>query len=134
VVSPDDIEVVRAAYEAYARGDLAAAAAAYAPDNEWDVHRLRPDADTTRGVDELAEGIGTWRDAWRDHFFELESLTPAGDAIVAVINEGGVGRTSGAPVRFRYGQIIVVRNGKIAKTVVYRDPEEAFRDAGIAPT
>jgi ketosteroid isomerase-like protein len=51
-----------------------------------------------------------------------------------VINEGGVGRTSGVPVRLRYGQVITVRDGKIAKTVVYRDPAEAFRDAGMAST
>jgi ketosteroid isomerase-like protein len=133
-VSREDVELVRAAYEAYSRGDMEAAAAAYAPDNEWDLHRFRPDIDATTGVDELAEGIGSWRDAWDDHFFELESLTEAGEDIVAVINEGGVGRTSGVPVRLRYGQIITVRDGKIAKTVVYRDPDEAFTDAGIAPT
>lgn len=113
---------------------MGTAAAAYAPDNEWDLRRFRPDIDATTGVEELAEGIGSWRDAWRDHFFELESLTDAGDRIVAVINEGGVGRTSGVPVRLRYGQIITVRDGRIVKTVVYRDPDNAFADAGIAPT
>ena len=133
-MSRADIETVRAAYEAYARGDLEAAAAAYAPDNEWDVRRFRPDVEAHRGAEELAEGILSWRDAWRDHFFEVESLTEAGDDIVAVINEGGVGRTSGVPVRLQYGQIITVRDGKIVKTVVYRDPDEAFRDAGVAPT
>ena len=133
-MSLDDVEVIRRAYEAYGRGDMEGAAAAYSEDNEWDSGRFRLDEQETRGMDELAEGIRTWREAWRDHFFELESLTDAGDCVVAVINEGGVGRTSGAPVRLRYGQIVAVRDGKIVKTVVYRDPEEAFRDAGIAPT
>ena len=132
-MSRADIETVRAAYEAYARGDFAAAAAAYAPDIEWDVRRFRPDVEMHRGTQEQAEGILSWRDAWRDHFFEVESLTEAGDDIVAVIHEGGVGKASGVPVRLRYGQIVTVREGKIAKTVVYRDPDEAFRDAGIAP-
>ena len=133
-MSADDLEVIRRTYEAYARGDAAATIAGYTEDNEWDVRRFRLDAEETHGIDEAAEGIRTWRSAWRDHFFELESLTDAGDCVVAVINEGGVGRASGAPVRLRYGQIITVRDGKIAKTVVYRDAEDAFRDAGIAPT
>jgi len=45
-----------------------------------------------------------------------------------------VGRTSGVPVRLRYGQVITVRDAQIAKTVVYRNPDEPFRAAGIAPT
>ena len=121
-VSLEDLEVIRRAYEAYARGDMEAAAAAYSKDNEWDTGRLRLDEEETRGMDELAEGIRTWRETWRDHFFEVESPTDAGDTVVVVINEGGVGRTSGAHVRLRYGQIVTLRDGKIVKTVVYRDP------------
>jgi hypothetical protein len=42
------------------------------------------------------------------------------------------GKSSGAPVTIRYGQVITVSDGKIAETVVCRDPEDAFDAAGLS--
>jgi ketosteroid isomerase-like protein len=83
-------------------------------------------------LDELATYIGSWRETWKDHAFSLERVVDAGDVVVAVIRESGLGKSSGAPVMIRYGQVITVSDGKIAETVVYRDPEEAFQAAGLS--
>jgi ketosteroid isomerase-like protein len=128
----DDMEVVHRAYEAYSKGDLAAAGSAYSEDTVWDVSRFRPDEGVHRGLDELAKYIGSWRETWRDHSFSLETIVDAGDVVVAVIRESGRGKSSDAPVSVRYGQVITVRDGKIVETVVYRDPEDAFAAAGVS--
>ena len=130
-MSRQDVELVRRAYAAYARGDLAEAGSAYSEDTVWDVSRFRPDIRVHRGLDELGDSISTWREAWDDHFFELEQAIDAGARVVAVIREGGRGKGSGAEVTIRYGQVITVRDGKIAETVVYRDPEDAYEAAGL---
>ena len=127
----EDVEVVRRAYEAYSKGDLAAAASAYSEDTEWDVSRFRPDEDVHSGLEELANALGSWRDTWTDHSFSLERIIDAGERVVAVIRESGRGKSSGAPVTVRYGQVITVRDGKIVETVVYSDPEDAFEAAGL---
>ena len=54
-----------------------------------------------------------------------------GERVVTVVRESGRGKSSGAPVTIRYGQVITVREGKIVETVVYGDPEDAFAAAGL---
>lgn len=127
-----DVEIVRRAYAAYAKGDLVVASSAYSEDTVWDVSRFRPDEGVHRGLDELAKYIGSWRDTWKDHAFSLESVVDAGDVVVVVVRESGRGKSSGAPVTIRYGQVITVSDGKIVETVVYRDPEDAFDAAGLS--
>lgn len=131
-MAEDDVEVVRRAYDAYARGDLAAAGSAYSEDTVWDVSRFRPDEGIHSGLEELAKYLASWRATWTDHSFSLQRAVDAGDRVVAVIEESGKGKSSGAPVTIRYGQVITVRDGKIVETVVYRDPDDAFDAAGLA--
>ena len=52
----EDAEVVRRAYEAYSKEDLAAAGSAYSEDTMWDVTRFRPDEGVHCGLDGLAKG------------------------------------------------------------------------------
>ena len=131
-MSRENVELVRHAYEAYARGDLPAAASAYSEDTVWDVSRFRPDVETHSGKDELAKNIGSWRETWSEHSFSLEQAVDAGGCVVAVIKESGRGKASGVPVTIRYGQLIRVRNGKIVETVVFSDPKDAFAAAGTS--
>ena len=131
-VSEESLSLVRRAYDAYARGDLATAASAYSEDTIWDVTRFRPDEGVHSGLEELAKYLASWRETWTEHSFSLERAVDAGgDRVVAVIEERGTGRSSGAPVAIRYGQVITVREGRIVETVVYRDPGDAFSVAGL---
>jgi ketosteroid isomerase-like protein/rhodanese-related sulfurtransferase len=130
-MSEEDLEIVRRAYEAYAKGDLATARQAYSEDTVWDVTRFRPDEGIHRGKEDLAGYIRSWRETWAEHSFSLEQALDAGDRVVAVIVESGTGKGSGAPVTIRYGQVIKVSGGKIAETIVYRDVDEALEVAGL---
>jgi ketosteroid isomerase-like protein len=127
----ENVDLVRRAYQAYSEGDLASAGSAYSDDTVWDVTRFRPDEGVHSGLDELTKYLGSWRATWTEHSFSLERAVDAGDHVVAVIQESGRGKSSGAPVTIRYGQVITVRDGKITETVVYRDPEDAFEAAGL---
>ncbi len=129
-MADEDVELVRRAYDAYSRGDLAAAGSVYSADTVWDVSRFRPDEGVHNGVEELARYIGSWRDTWSEHSFQVERIIDVGQRVVAVVRESGRGKSSGAPVTVRYGQLITVRDGKIVETVVYSDPEDAFDAAG----
>jgi ketosteroid isomerase-like protein len=133
-MSEEDVNVVCRAYEAYAQGDLAAAGSAYSEDTIWDVTRFRPDEGVHRGLEELAKYLRSWRETWSDHSFELERAVDARDRVVTVVRESGRGRSSGATVTVRYGQVITVRDGRIVETVVYSDPRDAFEAAGLANT
>lgn len=131
-MADEDVDVVRRAYQAYSRGDLVAAGSAYSEDTVWDVSRFRPDEGIHRGLDELARYLVSWRETWEEHEFALESVIDAGGAVVVVIRESGRGKSSGVPVTIRYGQVIRLSHGKIAETIVYRDPQDAFDAAGLS--
>ena len=131
-MSREDVELVRRAYDAYAREEFAEAGSAYSEDTLWDVTRFRPDEGVHRGLAELTKYITSWRQTWAEHSFALERAVDAGDRVVAVIRESGTGRASGASVTIRYGQVIRVREGKIVETVVYADPADAFAAAGVS--
>ena len=131
-MAEEDVELIRRTYAAYAEGDMATAGSAYSEDTRWDVSRFRPDEKAFEGVDDLAESLGSWRETWTEHSFSLEEIHDAGERVVTVIRESGRGRSSGAPVEVRYGQLVTVREGKITETVVYRDPGDAFAAAGLS--
>jgi uncharacterized protein len=130
-MSRENVEVVRAMYAAYARGDVEASLGAYTEDTVWDDTRYRPDGAVHRGRDALVEVVRTWRAAWDDYDIEAEEVLEAGDDRVAVVlRETGRGRGGGVEMTNRWGQIVTLRGGRIVHTTVYRDPEEALQAVG----
>jgi ketosteroid isomerase-like protein len=132
VVSQDDVDVVRAMWAAYARGDFEASLALYTEDTVWDDTRYRPDGGVHVGRDALVEVVLTWRAAWEDYEVEAEeALDAGGDQVAVVLRESGRGTGGGVEMTSRWGQVTTVREGRIAHTMVYRTPEEALRASGL---
>ena len=128
----EHVEVVRAMWAAYARGDVEASLGAYTEDTIWDDTRYRPDGAVHRGRDALVEVARTWRAAWEDYEIEAEEVLDAGDDRVAVVlRETGRGKGGGIEMTNRWGQIMTVRDGQIVHTMVYRVPEEALEAVGL---
>ncbi len=131
-MSQENVELVRAMWAAYTRGDFQASLAAYAEDTVWDDTRYRPDGAVHLGRDALVEVVRTWRGAWEDYDAEAEQVLDAGDDRVAVVlRETGRGKGGGVEMTNRWGQVMTVRDRKIAHTMVYRVPEEALEAVGL---
>ena len=131
-MSRENVEVVRAMWAPYARGDFEASLGAYAEDTVWDDTRYRPDGAVHLGRDALVDLVRTWRAAWEDYDIEVEEVLDAGDDRVAVVLlETGRGKGGGVEVTNRWGQVMTVRGGQIVHTMVYRAPEEALEAVGL---
>jgi ketosteroid isomerase-like protein len=130
-MSEADVEVVRRSYEAFACGDTAAALAAYSEDTEWDDTRFRPEGRVHRGRDELVELVRAWVGTWRDYSMSLERVVDAGDHVVVISEEHGIGKGSGIEVNTRLGALVDVDGGQITRTVIYASPEDALEAAGL---
>ncbi len=131
-MSRENVEVVRAMWAAYARGDFQASLAAYTEDTVWDDTRYRPDGGVHLGRDALVDLVRTWRGTWEDYEAEAEQLLDAGgDRVAAVLRETGVGKGGGVELTNRWGIVVTVRDRKIAHTIVYRTPEEALEAVGL---
>ena len=132
-MSQENVEIVRAMWAAYGRGDFRASLGAYTDDTVWDDTRYRPDGAVHRGRDALVDVVRTWRGAWEDYDVEAEEVLDAGaDRVAVVLRETGRGKGGGVVMTNRWGQVMTVRGGKIAHTMVYREPEEALAAAGLS--
>jgi len=131
-MSRENVEVVRAMWAAYARGDAQASLGPYAEDTVWDDTRFRPDGAVHVGRDALVDLTRAWRDAWEQYDIEAEDvLDTGGDRVVAVLRETGQGKGGGLELTNRWGVVMTVRSGKIVHTTVYRTPEEALEAVGL---
>ena len=73
-MSQENVEVVRASYEAVTRGNFEDSLSAYSEDTEWDDTRVRPDGGIQRGREAVGDRARTWAGTFSDMGMLLELL------------------------------------------------------------
>jgi|SRR5215467_2158176 len=124
--------IVREAFLAYDRGDIARVMDFVDPDLEWTY--LGPGQDpqpkVRHGRDELEKAIR--QQARRGLRAELEEVVAAGDQVILVMRTPGLSRyLSGLPDDRTY-DVLTVRDGRIVALHACRDHGEARLLAGIS--
>ena len=133
-MSEENVEIVRRAYEAYARGDLDAVLEAMDPDVEW-APAIAPllGVEPVRGKDALRRFLTQQLAEGFDDFEATpSSIEDLGDAVLVNVRYFGRGRTSGIPVSLEAFSLITLSGGK---TVTLRDYETrvaALEAAGLS--
>jgi ketosteroid isomerase-like protein len=129
-MSREDVEVVRAIWEAFSRFEFPAEA--FAEDVEWQTASDLPDPEICKGVPAiqrmLAEGWGTVTDP----ACEVEELVDAGDSVVVRWRGSGRGRASDVPMEWREAHTYVVRDGKVVEVREFRNWPDALDAAGLS--
>jgi ketosteroid isomerase-like protein len=88
-----------------------------------------------QGFDELRSFFDDWFstfpfDDWEQ---ELDDVIDCGDeVVVALTRQRGRGSASGVSVELQYAQVITFREGKIVRSVVYTDRDQALKAAGLS--
>jgi len=82
-MSQENVDIVRAGYEAYNRGDVEAALATLHPRIEWWPAADEPITDPYRGHDGYRSLVAGAREAVPDLYVEVEELFVAGGCVVA---------------------------------------------------
>ena len=123
-----DVALVRRAWDAFARGDVDAAAEAFDPQVRWHgageadsegACRNRQDAEAfMRGL--LADGVTA----------ELLDIREAGDRLVALVQMRHAAGEDDQPPP--HGELITVRNGKVTEMLSYPTLQEAQAAASAA--
>ena len=131
-MSQENVELVRAAYAAFNRGDFDAVATALHPEVEWHPYLGGLERTVYRGHDairamwsSIQEGFGgTLR-------IDLpEVVDCGGQTVVVVIEARGTGSGSGAEVQQGWAQLITVRDGRVFRVAAYADRDAALEAAG----
>lgn len=132
-MSQANVEVVRAMYEHWARGDFPASF--YDPEVEHSrIGAQTPDMEGEfRGLEELSRAMREYLHPFSDLRIEAEEIIDLDDDRVLVLSRHtAVGKLSGAPINHELGDLFTLRAGKIVRYDSYWDRAEAMKTVGLS--
>jgi ketosteroid isomerase-like protein len=128
-MSEENVEIVRAMFEQYARGDFSGWAN-LPGDFEFVASPDLPDAGTYRG-----KAASRWMAAWVESFEELTidatEFIDARDKVVVAILQRGRPRGSQTVVEGRWWVVMTLREGEVARTDAFPERAPALEAAGL---
>ena len=133
-MSEENVEVMRAAFEAIMRHNGEAFRRLYDPDIEWeDVSGLWGDWGTRRGLGDVQDAFRDWFEAFEEKVdFELENIADAGgDQVISSVGIRARGRISGLVVNQVIHFVSTVYGGRVVRIRAYREWTEALEAAGL---
>jgi uncharacterized protein len=122
----DDVEILRAAYEALNRGDIPGTVAVLDADAEWHEHSELPEADNYRGREVIQSFLESFLESWHDFRQEVEDLIAEDGKVLILLHMIGQGKGSGIRVEARYAHLWTMREGRGVRVDTYTDREEAL--------
>ena len=128
-MSPEDLEVVRRAYDAFAAGDLEKLRTFLAPDIEWRTTPEVPFMGNYSGLDEFLRGMDEWTSAFEDVTTEIEEMIDTGENVIVHHRMRARGRDSGVEVNLAIFQVVAVRDGQLARMHDYATRDDALEAA-----
>ena len=131
-MSQENVEIVRALMDSYARGDHEASMAAFDADVEV---TSPPDVtgggEAWRGRERARQGFISFLGAWTDYRYEVRDVIDCGDEVLVEAWQSGRGRGSGVEVSESIYTVWTVRRGSVVGLKMFRDRAEALEAAGL---
>jgi ketosteroid isomerase-like protein len=132
-MSQENVELVRAGFEAWNRRDIDSLMTRFSADVQW------------RLIGGFADLIGSdfkGRDGVRGFFTdmletvggqaEIETVLESDDRVVVIVSTAGTGGVSGTPSGMRWGQVYTFHGGQIASVDNYYEPADALEAVGLS--
>jgi ketosteroid isomerase-like protein len=131
-MSNENVELIRRAYDAYARGDLATMLEVVDLDLEWtylDPSLDDPQPQVCHGRHELEAALA--RQARQGLRAQLEKAVGHGDRVMVVVRTPGVDAYRLRQADDRNYDVFTVRDGRVVALRACRSRQEALRLAGL---
>lgn len=113
---PDNRELIRGAYAAFARGDVPAVLAILAPEVQWTEVEGFPYAGTYTGPDAILSGVFTRLGTeWEGFAAVPEELVAEGNYVVALGRYSGKFRKTGKTFTAPFAHVWEFREGRVVK-------------------
>ena len=127
-MSEENVEVVRAIFEAYAREGIGGGIAFLDPEVVWNAADEAPQ----QGVDAARAYMERWETEW-DHLTTVpEEFVDAGDRVLVAVRFSGRGRSSGIEVDALVYEIYSLRDGKVVRMDEFTERSKALEAAGLS--
>ena len=130
-MSQENVEIVKAKYDAYNREDWDAAFKDAAPDFELDLSRAVGPWRGVFGFDQARQVMMEMRETWESARLEPHEFIEAGDLVVVPFTMYMQGR-EGIEVAARLTYVWTIRNGAIERISMYLDKQDALEDLGLS--
>jgi ketosteroid isomerase-like protein len=130
-VSRENVEIMRAALEAFNRRDGAGFDALLDRDAEIVPVRAAIEETSYRGPDAGSQYCAAVEEAWKDLRWEVEEIRDGGNWVLALGRIGGRGRDSGAVIDTRGAWVAHFRDGSVTSFRTYPDRDEAIKAVGL---
>jgi ketosteroid isomerase-like protein len=124
------IIVLRAAYAAFNRGDIAAAAEPLDAQIEWSEPAEFPGGGTYHGREGAKQYLAQSRASWAEVISEPEQFIPAGNRIVVFVHARVRPKNSDEWQEVRLADVYTFHNGKAVQMRAFADRQEALRWVG----
>lgn len=126
-----EIAELRAAYDAFNRGDIEAAVKPLSPEIEWTEPAEFPGGGTYHGVQGAMQYLKQSRAGAAEVISEPERFIVAGDRIVVFVYARVLPKGGGAWQEVRLADVYTFRDGKAVQMRAFSDRQEALRWAGV---
>jgi ketosteroid isomerase-like protein len=120
----NDVELVLAGYEAYARGDIGAAVASLSPHVEWIEPESFPNGGRLQGRKAVAEYLRLSRERWAELTVEPTPYPRADDVVIVVRHHGRLRDGDAADVTV--ADVFKIRDGQVVRMEAFADPKEVL--------
>lgn len=131
----DRIEVLRAIFSEWEKGNFRASAGVLAPDVVAIWGEPPGDDIVCHGPREAAERFGEFLANWSEFRVRAEELIPIGrDHVLAIARQFGKGKASGVEIDARVHIVWRFKGRQVAGTYWFFDREKALRAAGLDDT
>ena len=127
-MSQENVEIVRAFFEAVRRGDFREAVTHLAPDVVYRVGQEGP----AHGPDAVRAIWERWESEWETVEMTHEHFIDAGEQVVVVTREEARGRGSGIEIVGYFFNVFTLRDRKIVHKVEFTERAKALEAAGLA--
>jgi ketosteroid isomerase-like protein len=131
-VSQENVEVVRAMFEHWARGE-------FPPEFiDPDIVHTRIGAQTPdmegewRGLEAFSRSFAQYLSAFSDLAIKADEIIDLDNRVLVLSRQTALGKSSGVPIDHELGDLFTLRGGKIVRYDSYWDRDEALRTVGLA--
>ena len=131
-MSQENVELVRAAYEAFERGDFDGMVADFAPTFEYVPTGMIPGvAGTYRGPEGLREFLRWMWEEFDGPRIEMHELTAAGDQVLTSVTLRGRGKQSGVDASWDVWHLWTIQDGKVLHGQAFNGRNDALEAAEL---
>ena len=131
-MSRENVDAVKASYEAFNRRDFDSFFEYYDPEIVWEQDEKFVEPWTHYGHAGVRRVFESVFESFEEFQVEVEELLDLGDRVLAILRIAGTAKLTGMELGTPGAHLFSFRDGKIVHFRSYRDPAEALEAAGIS--